>query len=76
MAGKKPGRDVAVGAMFALALIILALTIMALGDGSNLFRSQVFYHVIFPSVEGMFAARLAFLGPIDCGIETYCLSMT
>ena len=50
---KKPSRDVAVGAMFALALIILAMTVMILGDGSNLFRSQVHYFVVFPSVEGM-----------------------
>jgi phospholipid/cholesterol/gamma-HCH transport system substrate-binding protein len=49
----KPSRDVAVGAMFALALIILAMTVMILGDGSNLFRSQVHYFVVFPSVEGM-----------------------
>ena len=48
---KKPSRDVAVGAMFALALIVLALVVMALGDGSNLFRSQVHYVVVFPSVE-------------------------
>ncbi len=51
--GKKTSRDVAVGAMFALALVILAITIMALGDGSNLFRSEVRYLVVFPSVEGM-----------------------
>jgi len=50
---KKASRDVAVGAMFALALIILALAIMALGDGSNLFRKQVHYVVVMPSVEGM-----------------------
>jgi len=50
---KKTSRDVAVGAMFALALIILAITVMALGDGANLFRSQVHYKVVFPSVEGM-----------------------
>jgi phospholipid/cholesterol/gamma-HCH transport system substrate-binding protein len=49
----KPSRDVAVGAIFALALIILAVTVMALGDGSNLFRNQVDYVVVFPTVEGM-----------------------
>lgn len=50
---RKTSRDVAVGAMFALALIILALAVMALGDGSNLFRKQVHYVVVMPSVEGM-----------------------
>ena len=50
---KKPSRDVAVGAMFAMALIVLAIVIMALGDGSNLFRNQVGYVVVFPTVEGM-----------------------
>jgi phospholipid/cholesterol/gamma-HCH transport system substrate-binding protein len=50
---KKTSRDVAVGALFALALIVLAITVMALGDGSNLFRSQAHYTVVFPSVEGM-----------------------
>lgn len=50
---RKPSRDVAVGAMFALALIVLALVVMVLGDGSNLFRSQVHYLVVFPSVEGI-----------------------
>ena len=53
MAAKKSSRGVAVGAMFVLALVTLALTIMALGDGANLFRSQVHYRIIFPSVEGM-----------------------
>jgi len=50
---KKPSRDVAIGAMFALGLIILAVVVMALGDGSNLFRNQVRYLVVFPTVEGM-----------------------
>ena len=50
---KKPSRDIAVGALFALALIVLALTVMALGDGSNLFRDEVHYFVVFPSVDGI-----------------------
>lgn len=50
---KTRSREIAVGAMFALGLIILALSIMALGDGSNLFREKVRYFVVFPSVEGM-----------------------
>lgn len=66
---KKPSRDVAVGAMFTLALIILAITIMALGD-SNLFRSQVSYLVVFPSVEGIGEGSPVKMNGVQIGLVT------
>ena len=43
--------------MFALALIILALTVMTLGGAPNLFRQQVRYvHGLFPSVDGLWTS--------------------
>jgi phospholipid/cholesterol/gamma-HCH transport system substrate-binding protein len=46
-------RDLSVGAMFALALIIIALTIMAVGSESRLFVQKSHYSVIFPNAEGL-----------------------
>jgi phospholipid/cholesterol/gamma-HCH transport system substrate-binding protein len=49
----KGGREVAVGALFSLALVILAMAIMAVGEGSRLFAEKVGYSVVFPSAEGL-----------------------
>jgi len=50
---KRGGRDIAVGALFSFALIILAVTIMAVGEESRLFSKKARYSVIFPSAEGL-----------------------
>jgi phospholipid/cholesterol/gamma-HCH transport system substrate-binding protein len=46
-------RDLSVGAMFALALLIIALTVMAVGGESRLFVQKSHYSVIFPNAEGL-----------------------
>jgi phospholipid/cholesterol/gamma-HCH transport system substrate-binding protein len=56
--------------MFVLALIILALSIMALGDGSNLFRAEAKYIVIFPSVEGMGVGSPVKMNGVQIGAVT------
>jgi len=50
---RRAGRDLAVGALFSLALVVLAATIMAVGEGSRLFADKAYYSVIFPSAEGL-----------------------
>lgn len=49
----RPGRELAVGTLFALALVILALAIMAVGGESQLFVSQTHYRTRFPSADGL-----------------------
>ena len=46
-------RDLAVGVLVSLALVILALGVMAVGGESRLFVSKAGYRVVFPSVEGL-----------------------
>jgi len=50
---KRGGRDLAVGALFSLALVVVAVTIMAVGGESRLFSKKARYSVIFPSAEGL-----------------------
>ena len=67
---KNASRDVAVGAMFVLALIILGLAVMALGDGANLFRQQAHYAVVFPTVEGMGVGSPVKMSGVQIGAVT------
>ena len=46
MAARNASRDIAVGALFVLALTILAFAIMALGEGSSLLHKQTKYTVV------------------------------
>lgn len=50
---KRGGRDLAVGALFSLALVVVAVTIMAVGGESRLFSKKARYSVVFPSAEGL-----------------------
>lgn len=50
---KRPARDLSVGALAALALLVLAVTIMSVGGQSRLFSSKAHYRVVFPSTEGL-----------------------
>jgi phospholipid/cholesterol/gamma-HCH transport system substrate-binding protein len=53
MARRGAARDLAVGAVFSLALVILAATIMAVGEGSKLFADKASYSVIFVNADGL-----------------------
>lgn len=50
---KRPRQDIAVGAMFSLALVVLALGIMAVGGESRLFEESVGYRVRLTNAEGL-----------------------
>ena len=50
---RRAGRDLAVGALFSLALVVLAATILAVGEGARLFAKKAYYSVIFPSADGL-----------------------
>ena len=50
---RRPAQDVTVGAVFALALIILALAVMVVGGDSGLFFKQVRYSVVFDHASGL-----------------------
>jgi phospholipid/cholesterol/gamma-HCH transport system substrate-binding protein len=50
---KRAGRDLAVGVVFSLALVILAASIMAVGEGSRLFAEKNHYRVLFQNADGL-----------------------
>jgi len=50
---RRRGSDLTVGAVFALALIIVAVVVMAVGGDSHLFSKQARYRVVFPTVTGL-----------------------
>jgi phospholipid/cholesterol/gamma-HCH transport system substrate-binding protein len=50
---RRRGSDLTVGAVFALALIIVAIAVMAVGGESRLFVSKASYRVVFPNVTGL-----------------------
>ena len=50
---RRGSRDLAVGAMFALGLVVLALAIMAVGGESGLFFKRTEFIIQFPSADGL-----------------------
>jgi len=64
---KRRARDLTVGVLFALALIILALTIMAVGGESRLFVRKAHYSVIFPTAEGLRAGSPVKMAGVEVG---------
>jgi len=50
---KKRGQDLAVGAVFALALIVVGMTVMAVGEETRLFSRKTPFVVRFPNTEGL-----------------------
>jgi len=63
-------RDLAVGALFALGLIVLAVTVMAVGEGSSLFVSLVEYQVRFPNVDGLTTGSPVKMAGVQIGSVT------
>jgi len=64
---RRRARDLTVGVLFALALIILALTIMAVGGESRLFVRKAYYSVIFPTAEGLRAGSPVKMAGVEVG---------
>ena len=50
---RRPARDLSVGVVSALALVILALAIMAVGGQSRMFSRKAQYRVIFHNTDGL-----------------------
>lgn len=49
----KVKRDITIGTVFALALVLVALAVMAIGGESRLFGPKSLYHVVTPTAEGL-----------------------
>ncbi|MCP3978816.1 MAG: MCE family protein [bacterium] len=64
---KRRSSDLAVGAMFALALLILALGVMAVGGDSQLFNKSVEYRVAFPNTHGLVQGSPVEMGGVQVG---------
>ena len=50
---RRPARDLSVGVVVALALLILAVAIMSVGEDSQLFANRTLYKVVFPNADGL-----------------------
>ncbi len=63
----KPSRDLAVGAMFSLALVILALGVMAVGGDSGLFFDRAEYRIEFPTTDGLLVGAPVRMAGVEVG---------
>ena len=64
------GREATVGAFLALALIVLAAGIMAVGGESRLFSRKASYRVVFPSTDGLIVGSPVKMGGVQVGTVT------
>jgi len=63
-------REATVGAFLALALIVLAAGIMAVGGESRLFSRKASYRVVFPSTDGLIVGSPVKMGGVQVGTVT------
>ena len=63
-------REATVGAFLALALIVLAVGIMAVGGESRLFSRSAYYRVVFPSTDGLIVGSPVKMGGVQVGSVT------
>ena len=63
-------REATVGAFLALALIVLAVGIMAVGGESRLFSRKASYRVVFPSTDGLIVGSPVKMGGVQVGSVT------
>ena len=64
-------REAAVGAFLALALIVLAAGIMAVGGESRLFSRKATYRVVFTATDGLIVGSPVKMGGVQVGTVTY-----
>jgi phospholipid/cholesterol/gamma-HCH transport system substrate-binding protein len=64
-------REATVGAFLALALIVLAVGIMAVGGESRLFSRKASYRVVFPATDGLIVGSPVKMGGVQVGTVTY-----
>lgn len=50
---RRPARDLTVGVVVSLAIIVVAVAVMTVGDESQIFATKTRYHVVFPSADGL-----------------------
>jgi len=67
---RSSGREATVGAFLALALIVLAFGIMAVGGESRLFSRKATYRVAFPSTDGLIVGSPVKMGGVQVGSVT------
>lgn len=67
---RRPARDLTVGAVFALALIVLALAVMAVGSESGLWFERTHFHVIFPDATGLMVGAPVRMAGVQVGTVT------
>ncbi len=61
------GRDFAVGAMFALAMLVLALAVMAVGGETGWLFDRVGYFVTFPNTDGLLVGAPVRMAGVQIG---------
>lgn len=64
---RRRARDLTVGAVFALALIILALTVMTVGSESSLFVKRTPFLVVFPNAAGLVSGSPVKMSGVQIG---------
>jgi phospholipid/cholesterol/gamma-HCH transport system substrate-binding protein len=64
------GREATVGAFLALALIVFAVGIMAVGGESRLFSRKASYRVVFPATDGLLVGSPVKMGGVQVGSVT------
>jgi len=67
---RRPTRDVTVGAVFALALLIVALGVMAVGGDSGLWFKRYHYVVVFPDATGLLVGAPVRMAGVQVGTVT------
>lgn len=67
---KTSGREATVGAFVALALIVFAVGIMAVGGESRLFTRLSTYRAVFPTTEGLIVGSPVKMGGVQIGTVT------
>ena len=50
---RRPARDLTVGVVVSLAIILMAVAVMTVGDESQIFSAKTRYHVVYPSADGL-----------------------
>ena len=67
---KRPGGDLMVGTIGALALLILAVAVMTVGEQSSLLVKTLGYNVDFPNAEGLIVGSPVKLDGVQVGSVT------
>lgn len=67
---RRGSHDLAVGGMFGLALLVLALAVMAVGGESGWLFRRVSYYVVFPNADGLLNGAPVKMAGVSVGTVT------